>query len=288
MQTFRIPVPPGIRPGEQFAATVEAHEKLEVLVECPEGRDDKTTMLVSLPTQTIVGKIQLAYESEMSGWRRTVRATDLNFQWVRVSKKARSGSSRSVLTEPIRSFDFFKSAFVRQLLHLEGNDPRLRTASLRLVPAADAVTESKFRAGGRSLISYSDIAMQQVQPLGEKHEWFIAICRKLTDIYGVKPDPNANYIQEDAYIEIFVRRDNLLVDSMRGVLSLTVAQMRSQWRIRFLGEPALDDGGLTKEWFDLVSLKLFHPDTGFFVGRNISNQAVVDIHAGSGTCLSCR
>ena len=83
---------------------------------------------------------------------------------------------------------------------------------------------------------------------------------------------------DDAYVEIFVRRDHLLDDSMNGVLSLIVAQMRAKWRLRWLGEPARDDGGLTKEWFHLVTKELLDPSTGLFTGANANNQAVVDIH----------
>ena len=89
---------------------------------------------------------------------------------------------------------------------------------------------------------------------------------------------------DDAYVEIFVRRDHLPRDSMRGVLSLSVAQMRAKWRVRWLGEPALDDGGLTKEWFHLVTKEMLDPTTGLFVGVSANNQAVVDIHPVYGTC----
>jgi len=177
---------------------------------------------------------------------------------------------------------------VRQFIHLEGNDPRLGTASVRLVPANEAVTDSKFCAAGQTFVSYSDIALQQVRPLAEKHEWFTGICRELMKLHSKAavtaiPKDTGDTLN-DAYIEIFVRRENLLVDSVRGVMSLTVAQMRAPWRIRFLGEPALDDGGLSKEWFQCVSEKLLDPATGLFVGRNDNNQALVDIHPGSFTC----
>ena len=89
MQYFRVEVPPGIKAGDQFAAVIDnSHERLEVLVECPEGRAGKT-INVSLPTQIVVGKIALSYESHRrSGWRRTERASDLQFQWVRMRRQS--------------------------------------------------------------------------------------------------------------------------------------------------------------------------------------------------------
>ena len=277
MQYFRVEVPPGIKAGDQFAAVIDnSHERLEVLVECPEGRAGKT-INVSLPTQIVVGKIALSYESHRrSGWRRTVRASDLQFQWVRMRRQ-------SALTESVAAFDFFKSAFVRQIIELEGHDPRMCTADIRLIPAADAVTASKLRLGGRTIISYADLAKQQVRSLAEKHEWFSGICQELSQLDNIVKPTNPDDFVDDAYVEIFVRRDHLPRDSMRGVLSLSVAQMRAKWRVRWLGEPALDDGGLTKEWFHLVTKEMLDPTTGLFVGVSANNQAVVDIHPVYGT-----
>jgi len=285
MQYFQVEVPPGVEPGDQFAATIDnTHERLEVLVECPEGRAGRT-IYVGLPTQMVVGNIALSYESQKrSGWLRTVRAADLHFQWVRLRS---SSHSRSSLTEAIHSFDFFKSAYVRQVIELEGHDPRLSTGSIRLVPAAEADTSSKFRLGGKTIISYADLALQQVRPLAQKHDWFINMCGELTKLHNTVKPPNPDDVVNDSYVEIFVRRERLLKDSLRGVLSLSVAQMRADWRIRYIGEPALDQGGLMTEWFHLVTDELFNPATGLFVGLNENNQAVVDIHPGSGTLKLC-
>ena len=36
-------------------------------------------------------------------------------------------------------------------------------------------------------------------------------------------------------------------------------------KVSFVGEPGLDMGGLTKEWFQLLIRKIFEPDYGMFV-----------------------
>lgn len=279
MQIFEVQVPQGVNAGDQFTATIG---KLDVLVECPKGREGMT-INVQLPTKAVIREIALAYESQKrTGWRRIVRVSDLKFQWVHMSANS---SKISAPAKIVPIFDFFKSAYVRKILFLEGNDPRLHTAHIRLVPAAEATVDSKLRINGKTLVSYNDIAKQQVSSLKQKHAWFVKICREITQLCPLEPSTplQTGAKVQDTYIEIFVRRDRLLKDSVRGVLSLSVAQMRAPWRIHYMGESALDERGVTKEWFECVTKELLNPGTGLFVGRNERNQAVVDIDVGRST-----
>lgn len=41
--------------------------------------------------------------------------------------------------------------------------------------------------------------------------------------------------------------------------------MKKKLKVSFVGEPGLDMGGLTKEWFLLLIRQIFHPDYGMFV-----------------------
>jgi len=290
-QLFEIIIPKGVQPGDHFAATIAmagSSKDLHILVECPQGRATGDTMSVQLPTQTVVSGIKLTYNDKknpkcaksknlMSGWRRTIRASDLAFQWVRTNKKT------AKVLDSLERFDFTKSAYVRQLLHLEGHDPRLPTGSLRLVPANQAHAPSKYVAAGQTLFSYADLAEQRAKPLQEKHEWFLDVLQKLTELQTeVPPNLLEGETLSDAYMELFVRREHLLNDSLRAVLSLSPGQMQAKWRVRFWGEEALDDGGLSKEWFHLLTETLLDPATGLFAGRNEENQAVVDIFPGAG------
>ena len=39
-------------------------------------------------------------------------------------------------------------------------------------------------------------------------------------------------------------------------------ELKKKVRVTFEGEPGVDLGGLTKEWFLLLTRKVFHPDYG--------------------------
>merc|ERR1712071_220712 len=78
--------------------------------------------------------IKLNYDTK-DGWTRTIRLDDYKFQWIRTQ------SSGQVHLHHNR-FDIHTSAYVRKLMFREGNDPRMRTGHLSLVPASDAVVAS--------------------------------------------------------------------------------------------------------------------------------------------------
>lgn len=56
-----------------------------------------------------------------------------------------------------------------------------------------------------------------------------------------------------------VRRDKVLMDSFAQLRRKPLGEMRLQLHIEFEGEDGIDSGGLTKEWFLLVSRELFTP-----------------------------
>ena len=58
-------------------------------------------------------------------------------------------------------------------------------------------------------------------------------------------------------IFIEVQRDHLLVDSMRSILSLSPLEMKHLFRIHFVWEEGIDEGGLKREWFELISNEIF-------------------------------
>ena len=61
-----------------------------------------------------------------------------------------------------------------------------------------------------------------------------------------------------------VRRDHLVADSMQEI-SDKQKDLKKKLKVSFMGEPGLDMGGLTKEWFQLIIRKIFQPDYGMFV-----------------------
>lgn len=269
-QVFEVVVPPGVQPGSPFALIANGQR---VLVTCPPNVVAGQKIRFQLPVSQVVGNIQLDYESEKGGWKRTIRVTDLKFQWVRLDSDGPEGVGGEAVDLDDK-FDFLKSAYVRKINFMEGNDARMRTGTVDLVPASEAVVDSRIVVNNRALLSYADIASIQNKPLDEKKGWFENVCQQLTMPW------------EEGHVKVCVRRSQLLYDSVDAVMGLGRDDMRKRWRIEFLGEPAIDAGGPTKEWFELVTEQVFDPACGLWV-PSTNNQACVDINPGSGAYLFC-
>lgn len=223
-QVFEVAVPAGVRPNQPFTLMANGQR---VLVTCPPNVVPGQKIRFQLPVQQVIGSIQLSYESENGGWVRTIRVTDLKFQWVRVNDKN---------VEDMETFDFSKAAYVRKIHMMEGNDARMRTGNVELVPANEAVVDSRLVYNNTTLLSYADIANIQGKSMDEKMSWFQGICEQLTSSW------------DEGHIKLVVRRHSMLSDSVDAVMSLGREDLRKRWRVEYLGEPAIDAGGVTREW----------------------------------------
>ena len=264
-QVFEVTVPAGVRPNQPFTLMANGQR---VLVTCPPNVVEGQKIRFQLPVQQVIGNIQLSYDNSTGGWIRTIRVTDLKFQWVRVNKKKEEEDTANVDVDGMNHFDFSKAAYVRKINFLEGNDARMRTGTVELVPANEAVVESRLVYHNRTLLSYADIANVQGKPLEEKIQWFSNICNQLTSSW------------EEGHVKIVVRRHQLLNDSVDAVMSLGREDLRKRWRIEFLGEPGIDAGGVTREWFQLVTEQIFDPDFGLWLS-SMNNQMCMTINPAS-------
>jgi hypothetical protein len=70
-----------------------------------------------------------------------------------------------------------------------------------------------------------------------------------------------------------VSREHLLEDSIREVQHMSEIDMRSEFQIQFIGENAMDAGGLMKEWINLLIQILFSDELGLWVRTNTSQVA---------------
>ena len=61
-----------------------------------------------------------------------------------------------------------------------------------------------------------------------------------------------------------IRRQHLLSDSVRELANKGPEDLRKELRVHFVGEEALDEGGVQKEWFQLVVRQIFDPNFGMF------------------------
>ena len=288
MQMFEVRVPAGVEPGQPFALSANGQR---VLVTCPPNVQVGQKIRFCLPvTQQMVQKIQLQYDSDKgsaSGWCRTIRVSDLKFQWVRVTKQhsgdaqndGEGGGGGELLIDQSRrlldvnamnDFHFSKSAYGRHLTLLKGNDARLRTGILSWVPAKDATVDSKLVLHQKVLLSYADIASIQQKPFQDKLLWFEESLSKLLLIPW-----------EDGHVKMLLRRPYLLQDSVDAVMSLSRTQLRQRWRLEFANEPAVDAGGVTREWFQLITKQLFDANFGLWM-PSANNQACCTINPVSG------
>ncbi len=56
--------------------------------------------------------------------------------------------------------------------------------------------------------------------------------------------------------------------------------MRKIFRFEFLGEPALDAGGVAREFYEILTQQLFNPDFGLFLYSAV-NQICMQINPNS-------
>jgi hypothetical protein len=68
---------------------------------------------------------------------------------------------------------------------------------------------------------------------------------------------------------------------MNSMESILPADMRKIFRFEFIDEPGLDAGGVTREWYHLLSSELFNPDCGLFQYSAV-NQMCMQINPNSG------
>ena len=267
-QLFEVEVPRGVQPGQPFSLLAGGQR---ILVTCPLNARPGSRIRFNVPilprteTDNEAAKIRMTYQNK-DGWARTIRVNDMRFQWIRMDDKGDIDLNQR--------FDVDRSAYVRKLEYHPSQEGRIRSGTLRLVPAADAAVDSCIKGpNGRVLVSYTEIADAQVLAFEQKAEWFHEICSKY-----LKVPWNAGHMA------INVRRDSLVVDSLNAILTMNRNDMRKYWRFNFLGEEAIDAGGVTRHWFQQVTEDLFNADMGLWQSSAV-NQMCMQINPASGMLI---
>jgi len=292
-QTYEVLVPPGVRPNQPFSIMAGGQQ---VLVTCPSNagpgqrirfvlpvaRHQHQNRPGSNPNKTDTQNIGSSKTSSMTntpiinyntkdGWVRTIRITDMKFQWIRTEQGDIDHNQR---------FQIDKSAYVKKLKFLRGNDERLRTGELKLVPASKASTPSSLTINeddttspntsssnsSKEILSYPQIILMQSKTFDNKSKWIQGICKNQLE-----------YPWNKGHMRICVRRSHLLEDSMNAILSLSNDDMRKIWRFEFMGEIGVDAGGLAREWFHLITSQLMDADNGLFISSS-HNQMCMTIN----------
>jgi len=263
---FEVVVPKGVSSGQPFALLAGG---CRVLVTCPKNAQSGKKIRFNLPVGLVnkldgpkskLAQIKLSYDKD--GWTRTIRATDMKFQWTRFD--AHGG----IDTKTSKRFDSEKSAYVLKLDYLDDND-RMRQGSVSLVTPEKGVVDSKITSiNGAELVSYQDIANAQNKSYVDKIQWFQDTCAQLCVEWN------------EGHMRLNVRREYLLSDSMEAVMSLSRKDLRKVWRFEFIGEAGIDAGGLAREWFELVTQEVFDPDMGLWQ-TSATNQMCLQINPAS-------
>lgn len=266
-QMFEVVVPTGVRPGQPFALLAGG---VRVLVTCPKNAVPGKTIRFHLPIALVnankdggpkskLAEIKLSYDKD--GWTRTIRATDMKFQWTRFDTDGN--------VDTRNRFDTERSAYVRKL-DWEADDDRMRKGRVSLVTPDKGVVDSKIKsANGTDLVTFEDIATAQNKSYEDKIQWFQDTCAQLCVEWN------------EGHMRMNVRRDYLLSDSMEAVMSLSRKDLRKVWRFEFIGEAGIDAGGLAREWFELVTEEVFDPDMGLWQ-NSATNQMCMQINPASG------
>eukprot|EP00842_Homolaphlyctis_polyrhiza_P006083 jgi/Hompol1/6476/HPOL_002667-RA len=66
------------------------------------------------------------------------------------------------------------------------------------------------------------------------------------------------------YLQLEVRREHLIRDALFQLAGKTLHDLKKQLRITFVGEEGIDEGGVQKEFFQILIREIFSPDYGMF------------------------
>lgn len=99
----------------------------------------------------------------------------------------------------------------------------------------------------------------KIQQELEIHQYF----RKIAD------NPLLLLEDEELFLELNLRRDHILEDAVKQLHGKSKSSdLKKNLKVKFENEAGVDEGGLTKEFFQILVLKLFDPQFGMFVVKN--------------------
>lgn len=253
-QTFEVRVPEHIQSGESFPLMANG---MRIILQCPQNAEGGQMVRFNLPFRSknmVVQKL----EYDVDGWARTLQVAQMKFQWARVSKKRKS--MKNSIAKRMN-----ENAYVR---HISKHGMELIPAQCELVDSS-LVTDQ-----GEELANFEDLIEMQRKSLSEKTDAFHKLCKRL----------GREDSKDRSFVCIKVRRENLLGDSLRAVMSLNQENLRRRWVVQFKGEEGIDAGGLKREWFELISEELFDLNTGLWMTSG-DNQMNLQIHPASSKLL---
>lgn len=67
------------------------------------------------------------------------------------------------------------------------------------------------------------------------------------------------------YLVLKVERNNLIMSTLSKLVSGSITNYKKPLKVVFEGEPGIDEGGVRKEFFQLIIKELFDPNFGMFI-----------------------
>jgi len=77
-------------------------------------------------------------------------------------------------------------------------------------------------------------------------------------------------VMTSPFLELRVRRDNLIEDSLSQLSAADRTDLVKELKVQFVGEEGIDEGGVSKEWFQLIVKEIFDPKYGMFIQDEVN------------------
>lgn len=151
-------------------------------------------------------------------------------------------------------------AFVSQLARTpEHPDGQLVFVDYRQVDANVATSN------GYTISTDDQKVLEEVAALSfkEKYAWFLRQAAEIISPW------------ERGHLKMRIKRENIMEESLHQLLGVQMKHMHKPLRIQFVDEVAIDAGGLEREWFTLVTQKLFAEETGLFQCTDVDSLSYV-------------
>ena len=225
-QMFEVTVPEGVQPGQPFALIANGQR---VMVTCPATVRPGQKIRFQLPiqlNQDQLAAIKVNYNKD--GWMRCL-AEDMKFKWF-YNKSTDPTSSQDPATKS--RFPVHEVAFVRNLATTADK----KISGISFIKATDYAIETQVPG---THVSYQELSNVAAMSFQQKTDWLKNQFNLMRTSW------------EEGHMKIKVNRGSLLLDSMEAVRSIEPEDMKKIFRFEFIGEPALDAGGVAREWFSL-------------------------------------
>lgn len=141
------------------------------------------------------------------------------------------------------------------------NDPMFS-----LSPPPEIAIDKKF-----SFMLYSFILTPATKTLGLYYDCRIRMYNERrfnsfqTQLVGQPSNP---------YLKLKVRRDHIIDDALVGLELIAMSNpkdLKKQLVVEFIGEQGVDEGGVSKEFFQMIVDEIFNPDYGMFVQQEATH-----------------